>query len=97
MKAYLKRFTGSCIQKQIIGGADEMCEAECDCTFILDDGRRVECKARIRQTGGSASSNKIIIDVDPVEGLPADAEYDHKVFAEVAAYYFNDLVLKQEN
>ncbi len=96
MKAYLKRFTGSCIQKQIIGGADEMCETELDCTFFLDDGQRVECKTRITQTGGSAYSDKII-DVDPVEGLPADAEYDHEMFAEVAAHYFNDLVLKQGN
>ncbi len=95
MKAYLKRFTGSRIQNRIIGGRP-MCETELDCTFILDDGRRVECKTRIRQTGGSAYSNKII-DVDPVEGLPADAEYDHEMFAEAAAYYFNDLVLKQGN
>ena len=94
MKAYLKNFTGSRIQKRIIRGADEMCEAECDCTFILDDGRQVECKTRITQTGGSAYSDAII-DVDPVEGLPADAEYDHEMFAEVAAYYFNDRVLKQ--
>ncbi len=95
MKAYLKRFTGSRIQNRFIGGRP-MCEAELDCTFILDDGRRVECKTRIRQAGGSAYSNKII-DVDPVEGLPADAEYDHEMFAEVAAHYFNDLVLKQGN
>ncbi len=95
MKAYLKGFTGSRIQKRIIGGADEMCEAELDCTFILDDGRRVECKTRITQTGSSASSNEILIDVDPVEGLPADAEYDHEMFGEVAAHYFNDRVLKQ--
>ncbi len=96
MKAYLKRFTGSCIQKRIMLDADEMWETELDCTFILDDGQRVECKTWIRQTGGSAYSDKII-DVDPVEGLPADAEYDHEMFAEVAADYFNDLVLKQGN
>ncbi len=95
MKACLKRFTGSCIQKQIIGGRP-MYETELDCTFILDDGQRVECKTRITQTGGSAYSDKII-DVDPVEGLPADAEYDHEMFAEVAAHYFNDLILKQGN
>ena len=94
MKAYLKGFTGSRIQKRIIGGTP-ICGADLDCTFILDDGRRVECRTRITQTGSSASSNKIIIDVDPVEGLPADAEYDHKMFAEVAAQYFNDRVLKQ--
>ena len=94
MKAYLKRFTGSRIQNRIIGGRP-MCETELDCTFILDDDQRVECKTRITQTGSSASSNKIIIDVDPVEGLPADAEYDHEMFAETAAHYFNDRVLKQ--
>ena len=95
MKAYLKGFTGSRIQKRIIGGRP-MCGAELDCTFILDDGRRVECKTKIRQTGGSAYGNKNI-DVDPVEGLPADTEYDHEMFAEVAAHYYNDRVLKQGN
>ncbi len=73
-----------------------MYETELDCTFILDDGQRVECKTRITHTSGGAYSDAII-DVDPVEGLPADAEYDHEMFAEVAAHYFNDLVLKQGN
>ncbi len=94
MKAYMQRFTGSRIQQQIIGGPDEVCDTELDCTFILDDGQEVECKSRIRQTGGSAYINKIV-EVEPVEGLPADAEYDHEMFAMMAERYFNDRVVNQ--
>lgn len=82
MKAPLKGFTGSYIREQIVGGANEMLDADVACTFDYG-GREVACKARIKQTIGSAYKDKTI-EIYPVKGLPPDVEYDHETFAKEA-------------
>ena len=93
MKAYLKNFTGSRIQKQTVGGPDEMCDAEVFCEFIYL-GQDFPCKARIKQTVGSSYKSKVI-EVYRVEGLPAGAKYDHDTFAEKARHYYTLRIVKQ--
>ena len=90
----MKGFTGSYIREQRIGGADEMCDADVFCAFLLADGRSLSCQARIKQTTGSTYGEKII-EVGPVQGLPADAEYDHNGFAEQARRYYTERIIKQ--
>ncbi len=89
-------FTGSLILQQVIGGPDEMCDAIVYCTFGLEDGRELACQAKVKQTVGSASEEKMI-EVHPVEGLPPGAEYDHDAFAEAARRYFTGHFMKQRS
>ena len=95
MRATLK-FTGSLILQQVIGGPDEMCDAIVYCTFGLEDGRELACQAKVKQTVGSASEEKMI-EVHSVEGLPPGAEYDHDAFAEAARRYFTRHIMKQRS
>ena len=92
MKAHLKGFTGSDIREQIIPFPNEMCDADLSFTFEYG-GREVACKARIKQTIGSAYKDKTI-EVYPVEGLPPDAEYDHETFAKEARLYYTERIVK---
>ncbi len=89
MKAFLKKFTRS--RKQTVGGPDEMCDAEVFCVFDYL-GLEFPCKARIKQTVGSKS---MVIEVHKVEGLPAEARYDHDTFAERARQFYTERVVKQ--
>ena len=95
MRATLK-FTGSLVLQQVIGGPDEMCDAIVYCTFGLEDGREVACQAKVKQTVGSASEEKMI-EVHPMEGLPPGAEYDHDAFAEATRRYFTGHMMKQRS
>ncbi len=91
MKAFLKKFTGSRIWKQTVGGSDEMCDAEVFCTFEYQ-GKDFPCKARVKQTVGSKYK---VIEVYRVGGLPAGALYDHDTFVERARHYYIAQIVKQ--
>ncbi len=93
MKALLKKFTGSRIRKQTVGGQDEMYDAEVFCIFQYQ-GKDYPCKASIKQTVGSSYKSKVI-EVYRVEGLPAGAKYDHDTFAEKARHYYTLRIVKQ--
>ncbi|MFB3110862.1 MAG: hypothetical protein ACE10G_02405 [Gemmatimonadales bacterium] len=92
MKALLKKFTGSRIRKQTVGGQDEMYDAEVFCIFQYQ-GKDYPCKASIKQTVGSSYESRGI-EVYRVEGLPAGALYDHDTFAETARHYYTERVVK---
>ncbi len=92
MRAHLKGFTGSHIWEQIVGGPNEMCDAEVACTFVYG-GWEFACKARIKQTIGSVYKDKTI-EIYPVEGLPPSVDYDHHAFAKEARLYYTERVVK---
>lgn len=94
VKAKLKGFTGSYIREQRIGGPDEMCDADVTCVFTVEGGREVVAKARIKQTVGTSYGEKVI-EVYPVEGLPANVEYDHEPFAAEARRFYTERIVKQ--
>jgi hypothetical protein len=93
MRATLKGFTGSKVTKQVIGGPDEMCDAEVYCLFTADDGTEFRGTARVKQTTGSNYSDKMI-EIYPVKGLPEGTEYDHGVFRERATQYYTEKIVK---
>lgn len=93
MKATLKQFTGGRIREQTLGDPDEMCDAEVYCTFTLEDGRETQCKARVKQTTGSAYRDKVI-EVYPIEDLPPGTTYDHDDFRERATRYYTEKIMK---
>ena len=94
MKAILKGFTGADLLKRGSGGPDEWCGADVHCTFVLVDGREVECKASLKQTVGSAYKDQLI-KVYLVEGLLPGVEYDHGEFAKAARHYYSEHVVQQ--
>jgi len=93
LKKFTKKFTRRHIRKKTVGGRDEMCDAEVFCIFEYQ-GKDYPCKASIKQTLGSSYKSRVI-EVYRVEGLPAEALYDHDTFAEKARHYYIAQIVKQ--
>ena len=64
------------------------------CTFVLEDGTEVTCRAYFKHTAGRERTDKVL-ELSPVVGLPADAEYDHDSFALEARRYYSEQLLKR--
>lgn len=94
MKATLREFTGADIREQGLRILGQALDADVFCTFVLEDGQEVRCKARLKQTVGSAYKDQVI-EVYLVEGLPPGAEYDYGEFAKAARHYYSEHAVKQ--
>ncbi len=90
MNAYLKDFTG--FRKKKRTAADPY-DAELFCNFGCQ-GWDVPCKASVRRHIGTLPDSKHI-EIGRVQGLPADAKYDHDEFAAWARKYYSEQILKR--
>ncbi len=88
MSAFLKDFTG--FRKKKRTAADPY-DAELFCNFEYQ-GWDVPCKASVRRHVGTLPDSKHI-EIGRVQGLPADAKYDHDESAASARKYYAEKVL----
>ncbi len=94
MKVEFVMFTGiSGIQREMSQSpGNNAIEGYIGCVFRLETGEEVNCRTSIKQTPG-ATLEEILIEVGPVEELPASAEYDHNAFAEKVRKYYIDAMI----
>ncbi len=88
MNAHLKGFTGCRTKKRT---AADPYDAELFCNFEYQ-GWDMPCKAFVRRHIGTLPNSKHI-EIGRVQGLPADAKYDHDEFAVRARKYYAEKVL----
>ncbi len=96
MKAALKEFTGSRVRGKRYGSSGPVQEMDLFCTFVLEDGKERSCRVRLKHTAGLGDTDRVI-ELGPVTGLPAGAEYDQGAFTKEARRYYLEQLLKRSS